>query len=150
MEDKILLFFEGCGSISPVNTHSSPSDLGGNVANPVGAISDVLGGSHGAGSQSTRPKAKVDLEGASVLIGDIAGLVVAPTILQQTPNTKKVPYETTSTRQHQRQRKTCNGTKFESALRSLSFKLPRHIEGFQACLRVMNCVLGGMRPALEV
>lgn len=46
----IIMFtsLQGLGGFR-VTTH--PSDLGGNVANPVGAIPDVLRGSHGAWSQ---------------------------------------------------------------------------------------------------
>lgn len=80
-KDKTLYTLRIEQSVVRVHVTTCPSDLGSSVANPVGTIADVLGGSHGAGPQRTCSEAKVDLEGASFLIRDITGLVVAPTIL---------------------------------------------------------------------
>lgn len=63
--------------------HVVLSHLGGHVADTVGAITDILGGSHAAGSQCAFSKHQVYLEGTAVFVGHVTCLVIAPAILDE-------------------------------------------------------------------
>lgn len=63
------------------NVHKVLSHLRGHVADIVGAITDILGGSHGAGSQGAVSEYQFYVEGAAVLVDNVTCLVVAPAIL---------------------------------------------------------------------
>lgn len=60
------------------------SYLGGHVADPVGAVTNVLGCSDGTRPEFEVSKGQFDLKGTALFVGYVAGFVVAPDILSTT------------------------------------------------------------------